>query len=164
MAAVTLQRIRATLRRALNMAIRDGLLQINPARVVLLPRPQRHRPQPWTTARVKEWRCDGQCPAVAVWTPAQLAGFLVFVRDDSLFALWWLTALPGLRRGELCALRWTDVDLAEGRLTVSQQIAHVRGRPYLDWPKTATGHRTIAMDTATNAVLRRHQRCQRLAA
>src|SRR3954471_3542274 len=72
MAAVTLHRIRATLRRALNMAIRDGLLQVNPARLVLLPRPQRHRPQPWTTARVRAWRCDGQRPAVAVWTPAQL--------------------------------------------------------------------------------------------
>jgi hypothetical protein len=39
MAAVTLQRIRATLRRALNMAIREGLLQVNPARLVLLPHP-----------------------------------------------------------------------------------------------------------------------------
>jgi integrase len=45
-----------------------------------------------------------------VWTPAQLASFLVLVRDDLLYALWWLAALRGLRRGELCALRWTDLD------------------------------------------------------
>ncbi|MFC7279214.1 tyrosine-type recombinase/integrase [Paractinoplanes rhizophilus] len=162
MAAVTLQRIRATLRRALNMAIREGLLQVNAARLVLLPHPQRHRPQSWTTARVAAWRDDGQRPTVAVWTPIQLAQFLVFVRDDPLFALWWLAALRGLRRGEVCALRWTDLDLADRTLTVNHNIAHAHGRPYLDAPKTAAGQRTIALDTATTAVLREHQRRQRL--
>lgn len=162
MAAITLQRIRATLRRALNMAIREGLLQVNPARLVLLPHPQRHRPQPWTTARVAAWHDDGQRPAVAVWTPAQLASFLLFVRDDLLYALWWLAALRGLRRGELCALRWTDLDLTDGTLTVNHNIAHAHGRPYLDAPKTAAGQRTIALDTTTINVLRQHQRRQRL--
>jgi site-specific recombinase XerC len=162
MAAVTLQRIRATLRRALNMAIREGLLQVNPAKLVLLPRPQRHRPQPWTAARVAAWECDGQRPAVAVWTPAQLASFLIFVRDDLLYALWWLAALRGLRRGELCALRWTDLDLTDGTLTVNHNIAHARGRPYLDAPKTAAGQRTIALDRSTIAVMGQHQRRQRL--
>lgn len=161
-AAATLQRIRATLRCALNMAIREGLLQTNPARLVLLPRPPRHRPQPWTAAKVAAWQHDGQRPTVAVWTPPQLAQFLIFVRADPLHAMWWLAALRGLRRGELCALRWTDLDLAEGTLTVNQQIAHAHGRPYLDAPKTPAGQRTIALDTATVAVLREHQRRQRL--
>lgn len=51
---------------------------------------------------------------ISVWTPQQLARLLVFARDDSLYGLWWLAALRGPRRGELCALRWTDLDLAEG--------------------------------------------------
>lgn len=161
-AAVTLQRIRGTLRRALNMAIREGLLQVNPARLVLLPHPQRHRPQPWTAARVAAWRDDGQRPAVAVWTPAQLASFLLFVRDDLLYALWWLAALRGLRRGELCALRWTDLDLTDGTLTVNHNIAHDHGRPYLDAPKTDAGQRIIALDRSTVTVLRQHQRRQHL--
>ena len=160
--AATLQRIRATLRRALNMAIRDQLLLVNPARLILLPRPQRHRPQPWSAARVAAWHHDGQRPTVAVWTPQQLARFLTYIAEDPLYALWWLAALRGLRRGEVCALRWIDLDLAEGTLTVNQQIAHAHGRPYLDAPKTAAGRRTIALDQTTIAVLRRHQRRQRL--
>jgi integrase len=40
-----------------------------------------------------------------------LAEFLRFVADDPLFALWWLVALRGLRRGEVAGLRWQDIDL-----------------------------------------------------
>jgi integrase len=159
--ATTLHRIRATLRRALNMAIRDQLIQSNPARLVIMPRAQRHRPLPWTKARTAAWQHDGQRPTVAVWTPAHLAAFLAHVRDDSLFPLIWLTALRGLRRGELCGLRWIDVDLDDGALTVNQHVAHANGHTYLDTPKTAAGQRTIALDTATTALLRHHEHHQR---
>jgi site-specific recombinase XerC len=62
----TLHRLRATLRRALNIAIREQLLVINPARLVVLPRPPRSRPQAWTDARIAAWRAHGERPAVAV--------------------------------------------------------------------------------------------------
>lgn len=159
--ATTLQRIRATLRRALNMAIRDQLLLVNPACLILLPHPQRHRPQRWTATRVAAWQLNGQRPPVAVWTPQQLAAFLTFVRDDRLYALWWLVALRGLRRGEVCALRWTDLDLTDQTLTINHTIAQAHGRTYLDAPKTTAGQRCIALDTTTTTVLRRHQQ-QRL--
>lgn len=160
--AATLHLVRATLRRALNMAIREQLLVVNPARLILLPRLRRHRPQPWSAARVAAWHQDGQRSTVSVWTPQLLARFLVFAHDDPLYALWWLAGLRGPRRGELCALRWTDLDLAEGTLTVNHNIAHDHGRPYLDEPKTAAGQRTIALDQTTITVLRLHQRRQRL--
>src|SRR5215468_9843724 len=44
----TLHRIRATLRSALNAAIREGLLRDNPARFIELPTPRRPQPQVWT--------------------------------------------------------------------------------------------------------------------
>jgi integrase len=160
--AATMHRVRATLRRALNMAIREQLLVVNPARLVLLPHPRRNRPQPWSASRVAARCQDGQRPTVSVWTPDQLARFLVFAHDDPLYALCWLAALRGLRRGELCALRWTDLDLAEGTLTVNHNVAHDHGRPYLDEPKTAAGQRTIALDRTTITMLRLHYRRQRL--
>ncbi|NYH43993.1 integrase [Micromonospora jinlongensis] len=61
-----------------------------------------------------QWQHTGVRPAVAVWTADQLATFLGDV-TDSLFAFWWLTALRGLRRGEMCGLRWTDIDLLDKR-------------------------------------------------
>src|SRR5207248_11276396 len=110
-----------------NVAVRERLLEVNPARLVVLPRPVRHRPQPWSRARVAAWRRCGQRPVVAVWTPLQLARFLVTVREGWLFALWWLAAMRGLRRGEICALRWVDVDLHTGTLTVSRQVTRAAG-------------------------------------
>jgi integrase len=156
--AATLHRIRATLRRALNVALREQLIQVNPARLVKLPRPVRHRPLPWSPTRVAAWRRCGQRPVVAVWTPRQLARFLQFVRHDWLFALWWLAALRGLRRGEICALRWIDIDLGAGTVTISRQVARAAGRLHVGTPKTPAGQRTIALDAATVAVLREHQR------
>jgi hypothetical protein len=61
----------------------------------------------WTDGRVAEWQATGIRPAVAVWTSGHLAVFLDTVTADQLFALWWLIALRGLRRGETCGLRWT---------------------------------------------------------
>jgi site-specific recombinase XerD len=59
----TLHRIRATLRSALNAAIRDGLLRDNPARHIELPTPRRPQPQVWTSRRVDAWHRDGQRPS-----------------------------------------------------------------------------------------------------
>ena len=117
----TLHRIRATLRAALNAAIRDGLLADNPARRVELPSPRRPHPQVWTAQRVRAWHQRRQRFAVAVWTAQQLATFLNFVAADRLAATWWLIALRGLRRGEAAGLRWIDVDLDQRLLTIDQQ-------------------------------------------
>jgi site-specific recombinase XerD len=65
-APATLHRIRATLRAALNVAIRDGLLADNPARRVALPSPRRPQPRVWTAQRVQAWQRSGQRLPVAV--------------------------------------------------------------------------------------------------
>ena len=80
MTPATLHRIRATLRSALNAAIRDGLLRDNPARHVELPTPRRPQPQVWTDNRVDAWRRGEVRPSVVVWTAWQLAGFCDVVR------------------------------------------------------------------------------------
>jgi site-specific recombinase XerD len=74
--AATLARIRATLRAALNAAIRRGLITENPAAKAELPRARRPRAVVWTPYRVEQWRRTGERPAVAVWTAAQTAQFL----------------------------------------------------------------------------------------
>jgi integrase len=107
----TLHRIRATLRSALNAAIREGLIRDNPARFIELPTPRRPQAQVWTEHRAREWRRTGERFPVAVWTTQQLAAFLKFVAEDRLYAMWRLIALRGLRRGESAGLRWVDVDL-----------------------------------------------------
>ena len=80
----TLHRIRATLRSALNGAIREGLLRDNPARNIEVPSPRRPHALVWTAQRVEAWQQTGERPAVTVWTTQQTATFLSFVAHDRL--------------------------------------------------------------------------------
>ncbi len=163
----TMHRIRATLRSALNAAIRDGLLRDNPARLAELPTPRRPQAQVWTDPRVEAWRRTGQRFAVAVWTTKQLAAFLAFVAEDRLLAMWWLIALRGLRRGEAAGLRWVDIDLDQKIIMIDQQRLAYGRTVAVGPPKTAASRRTIALDRVTVRMLRAHlqrQRAERLAA
>jgi integrase len=127
---------------------------------VELPTYRKPHPQVWTDARVAEWQRTGWRPAVAVWTATHLATFLAAVRGDRLFALWWLIALRGLRRGEACGLRWREVDLDHGVLFI------VRSRTTAGWrviegdPKTSAGMRAVALDRHTVKALREHRHRQ----
>lgn len=153
-ASSTLERIRATLRSALSEAVRQGLIDTNPALRVRLPKPSRARPVVWTETREIAWRETGARPTVAVWTRQHLATFLASTKNDPHFALWWLVALTGLRRGEVAALRWTDIDLDAATLTVHEQLIVVDGQDLLGPPKSASSRRTIALDKVTVGVLR----------
>ena len=158
--SATLHRIRATLRAALNAAIRDGLLTTNPARLVELPTPRRPQAQVWTEARVRAWREHGERPSVAVWTARHLVTFLDLNAEDRLYGLWWLVALRGLRRGEAAGLRWCDVDLDQHTVTIAQQRIASGNTVTVGPPKTAASRRTIALDQHTTTALRRHRRRQ----
>src|SRR5690242_14646703 len=92
----TLHRIHATLRAALNGAVRAGLIAVNPGRWPELPRAARPRPQVWTPALTQRWEAEDWRPVVGVWTAAQTAELLCQVRGHRLYALFHLVALRGL--------------------------------------------------------------------
>jgi hypothetical protein len=147
-AASTVDRVRATLRSALNAAVREGLLASNPLAQVLLDKPVRPHPVIWTDERVEAWRRDGIRPPVAVWTLPQLTTFLKGVEKDRLAALWWLIALRGLRRGEAGALDREDLDPEACELTITRQLIALPGELYCGPPKSRASLRTIALDEA----------------
>jgi integrase len=147
-AVSTVDRVRATLRSALNAAVREGLIATNPLAQVRLDKPVRPHPVIWTDERVEAWHRDGIRPPVAVWTLRQLITFLIGVEDDRLAALWWLIALRGLRRGEAAALDRDDLDSDACELTISRQLIALPGELYCGPPKSRASYRTIALDEA----------------
>ncbi|OHV23951.1 integrase [Parafrankia soli] len=156
------QRIRATLRAALNHAIRIGLITFNPASWVELPSGKRPKALLWTTERVARWQATGEIPSpVMVWTPAQTGAFLdhAETRNDRYYELYHLIAHRGLRRGEACGVHWTDLnlDVDEGSLTVRWQITQHGADTVMGAPKSDAGDRQISLDTDTVTVLR-HRR------
>jgi integrase len=145
--ARTVQYVHATIRKALNDAVRWGLLVRNPAHHAAAPRPRRTE--------------------LRTWTAGELRWFLEFVHGDRLYAAWQLAALTGMRRGEVLGLRWADLDLEAGWLSVRQTLVVVDNQPQVSEPKTARGRRRIALDANTVAALRSHhtaQTAERLAA
>ena len=144
--SATVDRIRATLRSALNTAVREGIMAANPMRSVRVARPVRPHPVVWTDERVAQWRRTGVRPPVAVWTLAQTARFLDGVKGDRLAGVWWLIALRGLRQGEVTGLCRTDLDKAAGEVRVNRQVVALPGVLYFGPPKSRAGNRTVALD------------------
>ncbi len=67
-----------------------------------------------------------------------------------------LAALTGMRRGELCALRWSDVDFERGELDVSRSVVVVPGGLAEKGTKTHR-FRIVALDDVGMALLLRHR-------
>lgn len=131
---------------ALGDAVRLKLLRHNPATDARLPRRERRE--------------------MLAWTEAEAQAFLRAVADHRLHPMWRLVLATGLRRGELCGLRWRDVDLDAGTLEVVETRT-VAAEVVVGAPKTKAGSRVIALDAGTVAVMhtwRRVQATERLAA
>jgi integrase len=155
-----LHHLRTTLRAVLNLAVREGVLPDNPARRLEIPPTAGRIRKVWTDGRIREWQATGTRPAVAVWTVDHLVTFLESVTGDRLSALWWLIALRGLRCGEACGLRWSEVDLDHGVLFVVRNRTTASYEVIEGDPKSAAGVRTVALDQHAVAVLREHHRRQ----
>jgi len=133
----TVQRIHATLRTALNAAVKRRLIPWNPAMHVELPAAEK--------------------PDTAVWTSQQLGHFLDEVAGHRLYALFHLVALAGLRRGEALGLRWVDIDIVATNLRVVQQLLDTGGELRFGPPKTRSGVRIVPLDAGSIEVLRQHR-------
>lgn len=137
MSPALVRRVHATLSAALSAAVRDGLIATNPTGGVKLP-----SPAPFTAT---------------VWTATQAATFLEATSGDAWAVLWRMALLTGLRRGELLGLRWSDVDLDAGTLTVRHTLTAVAGQVVSGPPKSRRGIRTVVLDERTVEMLTDHR-------
>lgn len=92
--------------------------------------------------------------------PADVKRLLAVTHDATYRALFAVAVATGLRKGELLGLRWPDVDLDAGLLTVRHALQWVDANPELVEPKTARSRRTIPLAAVALAELRRHREGQ----
>ena len=121
-------------------------------------------------SRPKQRRPGGS--TLRYWTAADLRTFLRAAQGEHLYPALHLAAFTGMRRGEVCGLRWADVDLDAGVVTVRQTrtssadlVVGTGTHVVVGEPKTGHGRR-VDLDPATVTVLkgwRRQQAEDRLA-
>ncbi|WP_203935840.1 tyrosine-type recombinase/integrase [Planosporangium mesophilum] len=93
------------------------------------------------------------------YSPAEVKKVLTAARPDRLEPAW-LLALSGLRRGEICGMRWADVDLKRRTITIRENNVVVDGLPMKSEPKSERSKRTLPLTDALVEVLKRAKRRQ----
>lgn len=138
LSAKTIRNHHAIISSALHQAVRWGWVRENVA--------DRAKPPRVSQTRVKAPSVD-DVRAVVVAAEE---------RDPRLAPLLMLAALTGMRRGELCGLRWSDVDLQGGVLEVSRSVVVVPGGLAEKSTKTDRARR-VALDDVAVTLLTRHR-------
>jgi integrase len=158
---LTIDGYRRTLRAALSAAKRRDLISTNPAEGRMDSIPDRV-----------------ESDDLKIWEPEDTARFLEHVSHDRLSVLYELAAYGGLRRGELCGLRWSDVDADGTGIEVRQTIVELtrsQARPgdlicptcgrehvgrHFKRPKSRVGRRWVPLAPSAQVALKAHREAQ----
>lgn len=146
LAARTVRYVHTILKAALAEAVTQGLLATNPA--------DKARPP---AAR------DAHAPEIHPWTGEELAAFLGWAQQEQRpdAAAWHMLAYTGMRRGEMLALRWRDLDFDNGRLSVRRSVGLVRtkgqGARLIEGPTKSGRDRIVDLDPGTIEMLKRQR-------
>jgi len=137
LAPKTVHNIHVMLNKALGDAARKGSVVRNVVALADAPSLQaRKRPE------IKAWEID------------QLVGFLDAIAPHRMAPAFCFAAHTGMRRGEVLGVRWRDLDLDAGRVSVRQSLVSVAYKISISDVKTGTSRRTIDIDDAVVQVLK----------
>ncbi|MFL5588067.1 MAG: tyrosine-type recombinase/integrase [Ktedonobacteraceae bacterium] len=130
--------IHTALRRALEDAVKQGLVPRNVAKLVSPPRIDRYEAQTLTVEQAEK--------------------LLGAARGSRLDALLILALTTGMRRGELLALRWDDVDFKQSLVFVHRTVTRVGGYGYVEGePKTRSSRRRVVLPDVALEALKKHR-------
>jgi integrase len=146
LSARSVRYVHTIVHKALESAVTDGLLSLNPA----------DRANPPTSKQAK-------APEMRPWTSEHLRTFLAWSADHSpLHVAWYVLAMTGMRRGEALALRWRDVDLDARTVAVRRSASLIKSKGQGEWIAeggTKTNRaRVLDLDDDTVALLRSYRR------
>ena len=125
LSAVSLRQHKNVLNQTLKLAQRDGLIQTNPADLVVMP----HAAQFTGT----------------FYTEAQMRDLLTAVKNERLYPIIYVTALYGLRRSEVLGLKWDSINFAMQTLTIRYTVARVTKVVEKNKTKNASSFRSFPL-------------------
>ena len=122
----TVRGLHAMLRQCLEQAVTERLIPFNPAANCKLPPKEKKEMQ--------------------IIPPEKLGDYLRAAKDHGVLPMFYLELTSGLRRGELLALLWADLNVKEKCLTVSKSVSRGKGELRVTEPKTKNSIRTVYID------------------
>ena len=141
LSALTVRYHHTVLHKALQTAIKWGLVNRNVADGVDVPRARRNEMQTWDEYEINR--------------------FLETAKDSPYYTLFHTALFTGMRRSELLAIRWCDVDFIFSQISVSRSLHHLKDGSYVfTQPKSAKSKRTIALSSFAIVAFREHREKQ----
>lgn len=135
----TVRGLHAMLRQCLEQAVTERLIPFNPAANCKLPPKEKKEMQ--------------------IIPSEKLGDYLRAAADHGVLPMFYLELTSGLRRGELLALLWTDLNVKEKCLTVSKSVSRGKGELRVTEPKTKNSIRTVYIDdTAIRLLVEDHKK------
>lgn len=141
LSATSVGYIHAVLHSMLKRAVKNGLVSKNVAELVDKPKKTRHEIKPLSLEELKH--------------------FLIAIKETHHYAAYLLECYTGLRRGELLALRWQDVDFDNKKIMVCQGLVRTKEGLSFNQPKTEASRRSIPINDEVLAALKMQKRRQR---
>lgn len=142
----TIKKMYVTMSSMFSWAVSQGLLNDNPCR------------------NVKSVRQTRQKRDIESWDAAEAYIFLKAMQEQGTsiqFQTFFHIALfCGMRRGEIVALRWSDIDFVKMKIHVRRSVVVCNGEIIEKKPKTSSSIRSVAFDSVCNALLQQWQREQ----
>jgi integrase len=127
----------AVVHKALQTALKWGLVALNAADGVEIPKLKQIEMQ--------------------TWNETELSQFLEAAKSSQYYELFYLALFTGMRRSELLALRWQDIDFILGQIYVNRGIHQLRNGSYVfTQPKSTRSRRTIALPPSAIMVLQEY--------
>ena len=127
-----------TCRTALQKAVEEKLITVNPADGCKLP--------------------PKKAQEMQVLTHDEMRRFLIQSKQDDFYELALLELATGMRRGEICALKWSDLDFETGALHIQRQAYHVDHGVIVSVPKTKQSNRSVILPPSVLKVLREYRK------
>lgn len=140
LSSTTVRSLHLMLHNALNRAVKERLILRNPTEDCIAPKVQKFEMQ--------------------ILKPEHIKIYLDAADKRGLLPMFYLELVSGLRKGELVALLWSDLDIKNRTISVSKQyIKNPNGELTLSRPKTETSVRKVSIpQMAVDLLIQEHEK------
>lgn len=138
LSTTTVRSVHLMLHCALERAVKERLISRNPCEDCIVPKPRKLE--------------------MKILPPEHMKAYLEAAEHRGLLPMFYLELVSGLRKGELVALRWNDVDIQQRTISVSKQyVRNPNGSLELTRPKTENSVRLVSIpQTAVELLIQEH--------